>query len=80
VSGYRNPPIFRDYPDYQFVSLSAEHATVEVDPGNSLKIGEKLHVIPGYSDFTFVLHDRVLGHRKGRIESSWELLGRGKLQ
>ena len=80
VSGYRNPPILRDYPNCPIASLSAEHATVEVDPEVSLKIGEKLHVIPGYSDFTFVLHDRVLGHRKGRVESSWELLGRGKLQ
>jgi D-serine deaminase-like pyridoxal phosphate-dependent protein len=80
VSGYRNPPILRDYPDCSIASLSAEHATVEVAPGVSLKIGEKLHVIPGYSDFTFVLHDRVLGHRKGRVESSWELHGRGRLQ
>lgn len=80
VSGYRNPPILRDHLNCQIVSLSAEHATVEVAPGVSLKIGEKLHVIPGYSDFTFVLHDRVVGHREGRVEASWELLGRGKLQ
>jgi hypothetical protein len=36
--------------------------------------------LPGYSDFTFVLHDRVLGFRHGRIEAVWDLLGRGKLQ
>jgi D-serine deaminase-like pyridoxal phosphate-dependent protein len=80
VSGYRNPPLLRDYPGCQVASLSAEHATIQVEQGVSLKIGEKLHVIPGYSDFTFVLHDRVLGHRAGRVESSWELLGRGRLQ
>jgi D-serine deaminase-like pyridoxal phosphate-dependent protein len=80
VSGYRNSPLLRDYPNCQISSLSAEHATVEVEPEVPLKIGEKLHVIPGYSDFTFVLHDRVLGHREGRVETSWELLGRGRLQ
>ena len=49
-------------------------------PGTDLKIGEKVHVIPGYSDFTFVLHDRVLGFRGGRVEAVWDLLGRGRLQ
>ena len=34
-------------------------------------------MIPGYSDFTFVLHDSVLGDRKGRVESRG-VLGRGK--
>jgi D-serine deaminase-like pyridoxal phosphate-dependent protein len=80
VSEHRTPPILPDYPDCRIIGLSAEHATVEVTAGISLKIGEKLSVIPGYSDFTFVLHDRVLGHRNGRVESVWELLGRGKLQ
>jgi D-serine deaminase-like pyridoxal phosphate-dependent protein len=80
VSGYRNLPILRDFPNCPITILSAEHATVEVAQDVSLRIGEKLHVIPGYSDFTFVLHDRVLGHRDGRVESSWELLGRGRLQ
>jgi hypothetical protein len=37
-------------------------------------------VIPGYSDFTFVLHDRVIALRDGRVEAVWHLLGRGKLQ
>jgi D-serine deaminase-like pyridoxal phosphate-dependent protein len=62
------------------IGLSAEHATVEVAPGADLKIGDRLSVIPGYSDFTFVLHNRVLGHRGGRVETAWELLGRGMLQ
>jgi hypothetical protein len=30
-------------------------------------------VIPGYSDFTFVLHDRVLAHRHGVVEAVWDL-------
>ena len=40
----------------------------------SLPIGEKVQVVPGYSDFTFVLHDRVLGVRDGRVESVWDFL------
>ena len=53
-----------DHPGCRVLGLSAEHATVEVGPGESLSIGDKVRVIPGYSDFTFVLHDRVLGHRR----------------
>jgi hypothetical protein len=51
-----------------------------VAPGSHLPIGKKVSVVPGYSDFTFVLHNRVLGHRSGRVETAWELLGRGMLQ
>jgi D-serine deaminase-like pyridoxal phosphate-dependent protein len=80
ISQHKTPPVLRDYPDCQVIGLSAEHATIAVESQNSLKIGEKVHVIPGYSDFTFVLHDRVIGVRRGRVESHWDLLGRGRLQ
>jgi D-serine deaminase-like pyridoxal phosphate-dependent protein len=80
VSGYRTPPVLRDHPNCPVLGLSAEHATVEVAPGTRLEIGEKVSVIPGYSDFTFVLHDRVLGHRRNLVESAWNLSGRGMLQ
>jgi len=80
VSEHRTPPVLRDYPSCRVLGLSAEHATVTIGPESSLSIGQKLHVIPGYSDFTFVLHNRILGHRGGRVESVWELLGRGMLQ
>jgi D-serine deaminase-like pyridoxal phosphate-dependent protein len=80
VSQHRTSPVLRDHPDCAVTGLSAEHAVVSVPSRTALPIGEKVHVIPGYSDFTFVLHDRVLGHRLGIVEAVWDLLGRGKLQ
>jgi D-serine deaminase-like pyridoxal phosphate-dependent protein len=80
VSQHRTPPVLRDYPNCSITGLSAEHAIVRTPPETELPIGEKVHIIPGYSDFTFVLHDRVLGHRQGRVESVWDLLARGRLQ
>jgi D-serine deaminase-like pyridoxal phosphate-dependent protein len=80
VSQHQTPPVLRDYPNCRVIGLSAEHATVELDPKTALRIGEKVHVIPGYSDFTFVLHDRVLGFRQERVSAVWDLLGRGRLQ
>ncbi|WP_406700450.1 DSD1 family PLP-dependent enzyme [Singulisphaera sp. Ch08] len=80
VSSYRTPPILRDYDNCPILGLSAEHAVVEIAPGEDFPIGKKVAVIPGYSDFTFVLHDRVLGHRWGQVEVVWPLLARGMLQ
>ena len=80
VSQHKSPPVLRDFPDCRVVGLSAEHATIALDGTTNLEIGEKVHIVPGYSDFTFVLHDRVLGIRGGRVEAVWDLLGRGRLQ
>lgn len=80
ISQYRTSPILRDFAGCAIQTLSAEHAIVSVNAGADLKIGKKVIVIPGYSDFTFVLHDRVLGLRNGQVEAAWELLGRGMLQ
>lgn len=80
ISQHQTPPTLRDYPNCRITGLSAEHATIAVESPNELPIGEKVHVVPGYSDFTFVLHDRVLGVRDGRVESVWDLLARGRLQ
>jgi D-serine deaminase-like pyridoxal phosphate-dependent protein len=80
ISDYRTPPTLPELPNCQVAGLSAEHTTVATPPGTTLKIGDRVSIIPGYSDFTFVLHDRVLGQRGGRVEAVWELLGRGMLQ
>lgn len=80
LSQYKASPVLRDYPDLSIIGLSAEHAIISVDATTDLEIGERVHIVPGYSDFTFVLHDRVLGIREGRVEAVWDLLARGRLQ
>lgn len=80
ISDYQTPAVLPEHPGCHLLGLSAEHATFEVGPREHLAIGDKVHVIPGYSDFTFVLHDRIIAHRGGRVEACWPLLGRGMLQ
>jgi D-serine deaminase-like pyridoxal phosphate-dependent protein len=80
ISQYKASPVLRDHPDCPIIALSAEHATISLNSKTNLEIGEKVHIVPGYSDFTFVLHDRVLGVREGRVEAVWELWNRGRLQ
>jgi len=63
------------------VNLSAEHARVELDqPNHSLRVGDKLEFVVGYSDTTVHLHEEMIGIRDGRAEIVWPILGRGKLR
>ncbi|HYM70613.1 MAG TPA: DSD1 family PLP-dependent enzyme [bacterium] len=68
-------------PHVTSVALSAEHAKLELsEPDASLKIGDKIEFVVGYSDTTVCLHDELYGVRDGRVEIVWPLLGRGKLR
>ena len=63
------------------VRLSAEHATIELDlPNTTLRVGNKLEWVVGYSDTTVHLHDEIYATRKGRVEAVWPIVGRGKLR
>ena len=60
--------------------MSAEHGIIRLaEPGESLRVGDKIEIIPGYSDSTVFLHDLIYGIRDGRVEAVWPLIGRGKL-
>ncbi len=66
--------------DIEVKSLSAEHGTLTLAPSaQNLRIGDRLEIIPGYSDFTNVLHDQFYALRGTRIEAIWPLQGRGRL-
>jgi D-serine deaminase-like pyridoxal phosphate-dependent protein len=63
------------------VSLSAEHAKIELDvPNLSVTVGSKLEFVVGYSDTTVHLHEEMFGVRRGQVEIVWPVLGRGKLR
>jgi D-serine deaminase-like pyridoxal phosphate-dependent protein len=81
------PPVVRQtvtgrpLADAVVTGLSAEHGILALGPeSQDLRIGDKIELIPGYSDFTTILHDRFYGVRGGIVESVWEIAGRGKLQ
>lgn len=71
----------RPLPDASVVQLSAEHATLELGPqSQDLKIGDKVELIPGYSDHTTPLHTHLYGLRGERVETVWPIAARGCLQ
>jgi D-serine deaminase-like pyridoxal phosphate-dependent protein len=74
-------PLVKGHPGAEVVRVSAEHCELSLSgEAQDLKIGDKLELIPGYADFTTVLHDQFYGFRGERLEVVWPILGRGKLQ
>lgn len=81
MDGNTHPPLVLGRDDIRVESLSAEHGTLHLDStAQSLKIGDRLEFIPGYSDMTCVMHDHFLGFRQDRLEVVWPLEGRGRIQ
>jgi D-serine deaminase-like pyridoxal phosphate-dependent protein len=74
-------PFVKDRPDLIVERLSAEHGTIQVtgDP-SSLKIGDRLEIIPGYGDLTIMLHEKFHCFRGKELVETIPVEGRGKLQ
>jgi D-serine deaminase-like pyridoxal phosphate-dependent protein len=74
-------PLIAGRDDIHVVNLSAEHGILRLDPSaQNLKIGERLEIIPGYGDFTTLLHERFHACRGERVEEVWPIAARGRLQ
>ena len=71
----------RPLPDAEITGLSAEHGILALGPqSQDLRIGDKIELIPGYTDFTTPLHDRFYGIRNGIVETDWPIAARGCLK
>jgi D-serine deaminase-like pyridoxal phosphate-dependent protein len=74
------PPTVHKYPHTEVGLISAEHTVLQLCPdGQKLLIGDTVNLIVGYSDFTVMLYDELLGVREGEIEARWPIAARGKL-
>jgi D-serine deaminase-like pyridoxal phosphate-dependent protein len=74
-------PIVVGRDDIRVTRLSAEHGQLELDAtAQDLRIGDRLELIPGYSDFTCVLHNAFYAVRDRRVDAIWPLAGRGMLR
>lgn len=76
-----HPPFVLGRDDIRVTRLSAEHGELQLEPSaQDLQVGDRLTLIPGYGDFTCVLHDEFYAFRNNRLEAIWPLLGRGKIR
>jgi D-serine deaminase-like pyridoxal phosphate-dependent protein len=66
--------------DLTIAGLSAEHGKILLSPDSAqLEIGDRLELIPGYVDFTTMLHDRFYAFRGDQFEQEITIEARGKV-
>ncbi|MBO6638709.1 MAG: DSD1 family PLP-dependent enzyme [Roseitalea sp.] len=70
-------PVIHGRTDVEYVKCSDEHGVI-ADPDGVLKVGEKLHLVPGHCDPTANVHDWYVGVRNGKVETLWPVSARGK--
>ncbi len=67
--------------DMRLERLSAEHGEFALSGrARELRIGDRVELIPGYSDMTNVMHNQFYAVRGGRLEAIWPLEARGRLE
>jgi len=79
MSRENNPPRVVGRDDLSVAALSAEHGALELADGAELSIGDRLRIIPSYSDLTAVLHNAFLAFRGDKLVEIWPLEARGLL-
>lgn len=80
MNGWVAMPEPRSVQGAQLTVLDAEHGIMELESADvSLQVGDKIDFIIGYGDTTIYLHDQLFGLRDGKVETVWDIQGRGKL-
>ena len=73
-------PSISSHPGTEVVSLNAEHTIVSVPEDLQVEHGDRITLIPHYSDSTVLLHREMYAVRHGIIEDIWEITGAGALR
>jgi D-serine deaminase-like pyridoxal phosphate-dependent protein len=60
--------------------LSEEHGVIEVLPGETFRVGERVRVLPNHACIVSNLHDRLVAVRDGRVEGQITVAARGCVQ
>ena len=60
--------------------LSEEHGVVDLEEGESLRVGERVRILPNHACVVANLHDRLLGVRGGVVETEFTVAARGRVQ
>lgn len=69
------------YPGAVFHKMNEEHGYVDIrECANAPAIGERVHVVPNHICVAVNLHEQIYGVRRGTVEQTWKVAGRGKLQ
>lgn len=69
-----------EHPNTQFTSMSEEHGHLDLGATDQVRVGERLSIIPNHVCACVNMHNQIYYHRKGIVEGSWTVEGRGKIQ
>jgi D-serine deaminase-like pyridoxal phosphate-dependent protein len=83
LSNDSGPACLVDVTGWTYEPAGDEHGRLNAtgEPGQrDLAVGDRVTLIPSHIDTTINLHDVLHGHRGGRIEATWPVAARGKVQ
>src|SRR5262245_879794 len=69
-----------EHPNALFGAMSEEHGHLDLAPSDQVRVGDRLSIIPNHVCACVNMHNQIYYHRKGIVEGSWTVEGRGKLQ
>jgi len=70
-------------PGWSYHHAGDEHGVLTPNGGpdrHELRVGDRVTLIPSHIDPTINLHDVLYAHRGGRVEATWAIAARGKVQ
>jgi D-serine deaminase-like pyridoxal phosphate-dependent protein len=70
-------PVVKGRPEHRVTKLSEEHTRVETDDP-SVKVGDRVEVLPAHCCATMNLHRTCVAVRRGRVEAVWPIEASGR--
>ena len=77
------PPIVGrivDRPDHHVVRVNEEHGVIATPPGSTLRIGDRVAIVPSHVCTAINLTDTVLVASQGAIVDEWRVAARGRVR
>jgi len=69
-------PVIFGRDDIEYIKCADEHGVI-TDPAGTLKLNDKLKLVPGHCDPTCNIYDWYVGVRNGKVECLWPVNARG---
>ena len=70
-------PLVLDVVGATYTKASDEHGVIELGGRGTLKLGQKVRLVPGHCDPTVNLHDWMVCYRGDNVEAVWSISARG---
>ena len=60
-------------------AVNDEHAILDItSDAATIRLGDKVRLVPAHVDPTFNLHDQLIVYRNGVVEAIWDIAARGQ--